>query len=190
MANWTQSEIDYIRKNYGHVATSAIAEALGRSTNSVRIKSNRLNLAMENRGKFRLYKSPRYWTTEETQYLAEQYPNGNTQEIAVHFRKTLRAIRTHAMKSGIPKITAHWPKKPDEDKTYLINSSSFVLLTSSTAYSLGFLVADGNVGKRRIKFSNNNLEILMKIRETLGFDPSRCKIRKQRQGLLFSNHSR
>jgi hypothetical protein len=167
MNNWTKPDIEYICTNYGHIPTPEIALELDRSENSIRLKANRMNLIMENRGKFRRRGSDKFWTPEEDEYLRNKYPLNSTRDIAKYLGKSQQAIYIHAMKRKIPKLLAHWPTKPDADKTYLVNSLSFVLMNSATAYSLGFLVADGNVGPGRIDFSNNNFDILLKIRETL-----------------------
>ncbi|GMC10399.1 hypothetical protein K5E_25380 [Enterococcus thailandicus] len=59
MATWSESDLDYLKNNYGKIASEEIAKYLKRSSNSIRHKAQRMGLA-EKRN---------FWDEDEEIYL-------------------------------------------------------------------------------------------------------------------------
>jgi intein/homing endonuclease len=165
--SWSQNDLDYLISNYGHVSTFSIADKLQRSEDSIRIKANRLKLPMVNIGQWHRKNSTKFWTDEEIEYLKREYPYRTADIIAKQLNKTVLAVRCCAFKLDLEKEIRTRSSVPDSQKKYRVNKLAFSSLTPEVAYVIGFFLADGNVGWNRIKFSNNNFEILSKIKTIL-----------------------
>lgn len=89
---WTDQEIQYLYDNYKSQSTGEIAEALGRTRQSIQRKVNRENLV----------KKPR-WSEEETKFLKENYEKLDYPELREKLGRTKVAIQGKAGRMDLKK---------------------------------------------------------------------------------------
>jgi|SRR5699024_1869913 len=87
---WTQKEDDFLRENK-NIETTALAEALGRTTTSI---NNRFHTLGIRRG----YK---HWTMEEDEYLVDNYSKMTNKEMAKELDRTWASVQHRAAKLGL-----------------------------------------------------------------------------------------
>lgn len=100
------------------------------------------------------------WRPEEIAYLREHYATLPTKLIIEHLGRTYEAIRMEAQRQGIAKV--------ERGYRYRVDSSVFNMLGPSTAYALGFILADGCINARSLQIDSADEEILRKLRGLLG----------------------
>lgn len=83
MAEWTQSEIDFVTKNYGKLTSVQIAKHLGRSTSTVRTYCSRHGIAKKNY----------HWDKEDDEYILNHYGNVSFEAMSKRTGRSAYAIR-------------------------------------------------------------------------------------------------
>lgn len=87
MTTWTESDLDYLKNNYGKIASEKIAKHLKRSSNSVRHKAQRMGLA-EKRN---------FWDEDEEIYLEYfALEKDSNLEVAANFLgRSVNSVQLH-----------------------------------------------------------------------------------------------
>lgn len=87
MATWSESDLDYLKNNYGKISSEEIAKYLKRSSNSIRHKARRIGLA-EKRN---------FWDEDEEIYL-EYFAlekDSNLEVAAVFLGRSVNSVQLH-----------------------------------------------------------------------------------------------
>ena len=110
----------------------------------------------------------RRWTKKEIQFLTANYPTVPTYLIADELNRSLSSVQNRAHKMKLKKDG--WvPRRPAKvRRKYDVNENALKSLDKRTAYAIGFILADGWVGKDRIGLSNNSPLVLANVRTILG----------------------
>lgn len=163
-SDWTPEELDQLRSLYRSGPTAELARQMGRSENALRIKARKIGLY---KPRVRVLHSEKYWTSGDIQMLQEFYPATPTKEIAQRLGRPVKGIRLKAHKLGIKKIGHPGFEYPDHLRRYTVMDNLFQELTPTTAYVLGFILADGNIYQGRLKIAIVDYDILDKMRQVL-----------------------
>lgn len=94
MRTWTDEHIEYLRSNYGKLATIEIANHLGKSYPSVKTKSNKLGLRT---GKIKP------WTEQDIEYMTANYPTTFMKDMCEYLDRSEKSIYMQAYLMGLKK---------------------------------------------------------------------------------------
>jgi hypothetical protein len=108
---WSDSEIQFLKKNWGIMPFEQITGTLERSNDSVLRKARRLGLDVRKKEE---EKVKRKWKPEEDAYILENYKREPTAEISRHLRRTEPAIRKRALYLGVAGEMVRWSEKEEE----------------------------------------------------------------------------
>lgn len=134
-AAWSDSEIAYLRENYGKSPVREIAEALQRPPPAVRTKAHRLGVQGRD--------TPRPWTDSDAEYLAANYEHMPTLDIARALGRRHATIKTQADKLGLLSVKRRTAAAVRHDYFAVVS-------TPIQAYVLGLLASDGCVSRNEI----------------------------------------
>lgn len=96
MREWTDHDVEYLRRHYGTKSRKEIAVALGRSVATVQMKACKLGLTnAEEHG------NHRRWRTHEEEILRELYSKKSQQEIAAMLNRTVRSVSGKLQMMGL-----------------------------------------------------------------------------------------
>lgn len=96
MREWTEHDIEYLRKHYGVKSRKEIAVALGRTVATVQMKACKLGLTnAEEHG------NHRKWRNHEEEMLKELYTMKTQQEIADMLNRTVRSVSGKLQMMGL-----------------------------------------------------------------------------------------
>lgn len=151
---WTDDEIKFLKDNYQTMEHLEIGKVLHRTDSAVRAKCFDLDL----------YKKEKPWEEWECDFVRDNYRDMSKSEIAEILNRSCDAIQCRASKLGIKK------------SPYYCNYHFFdIINTEEKAYWLGFLMADGWIGKRKninsgivgVEIQYNDIEHLRKFNKAL-----------------------
>ena len=144
LITWTDSEIDFLFKNYPSVDTKIISEKINKSTSAVTKKAFDLKIKKENYIE---------WGDAETKLIELMYPKYKKSDI-IHAlpNRTWEKIKKKANSMNI--------KRNTKGMDMIMADLSILLEDLNIAgYWMGFLLADGHFSKvNRIKLSLNEIE--------------------------------
>lgn len=92
---WTKDEIDFLRKNYSKIGANGVAEALGRSKDSVAVKASKLKI-----------RYGRYFTSHQMKYIERNIGIVSYREMAKRTGHTYSAIRTYIYRNGLTRVSS------------------------------------------------------------------------------------
>lgn len=135
---WSEQDDNYLRDNFLIMKYKDMAEHLGRSYGSVRVRC----------GKLGLQKNDFDWSDDNLNFLRNNYYEMPNKELALKLGKSIDTIENKAFNIGLKK------------KRYSLNKEYFATIdTEEKAYWLGFLYADGCVrvlnGKANVSIGLN-----------------------------------
>jgi len=117
---WTEEEVEFLKRNYSEMTGKEIAEALGRTDQSVWGKARDLGLKSDIVG------HGRRWSDEEKSFLEENYTAMTCQEIAEKLDRSLDAVFHQARKLGLAYDKNPFSgRKHDEETLKKIAKKSF-----------------------------------------------------------------
>ena len=100
--DWSKEEIDYLREHYSRNTVNDVAKHLGRSSNAVRIKAQRMEILTD-----------RYLSAEEEKYILDNINKITYREIANNLGRCVTTIKRYCIKNGL-RSERYWTE--DEDK--------------------------------------------------------------------------
>lgn len=89
---YEDSEVEFIRANYGRMSVKEISRHIGRTPRSVTQKARRLGLSPQ---RFRR------WTEAEESIIREHYSDHGARYVATKLDRTIDAIKSRAAKLGV-----------------------------------------------------------------------------------------
>lgn len=95
------------------------------------------------------------------------FPTETAGTIAAELGRTRAAIGRRAALLGLKKSNGRYERIQDH---YSVNSRAFHELTPATAYVLGLILADGSLRGSLLKITNNDLNVMLAVRKSLGSD--------------------
>jgi hypothetical protein len=150
---WTVDEEQFLRENYLTLGAKACAERLGRTVAAVHGKIRKTGGGRPSIG-------PKVeWSTEELDFLRENYQALSWGELSEQLGRTEQAIQVRASMLGMQR--------------YVDPAPFFETWTEQSAYAIGFFAADGWVNKRgpesiRIGFAQKEPDVLFSISRAIG----------------------
>lgn len=108
---WTQAEEQYLKEAWGKVSLFEIMESLGRTEDSVMRKAKRLNLDISKPEADILKKR---WSTEEDNFIIENYKSTDVEAISQQLGRTVSAIRKRASALGLAEKINRWSNEEME----------------------------------------------------------------------------
>lgn len=150
---WTETDINFLKQNYGLLSLNEISEKLNTTTSSVKRKAQREGIM-----------SPRCWTEQEIQYLKDNYKTKTYKELSQALNRTKTAIDLKINRLGLKK------------SKYTYNHDYFENIdTQDKAYWLGFIYADGcvsvntktNSGELSIQLQDGDYKHLKKFNKAI-----------------------
>lgn len=155
---WTQSENEYLRLNYPTRPTDEVAQELGRTVFSVYKQAEYLGVKVA-------FYHPDQYTSDDLDLLREIYALTPHNEIVQLLGRTEGSIKKMASHLGLRKLFRYCKSN--------VNPLAFQTLTPETAYVLGYIVADGNIGDGdnvHLGVGGVDYAIMCKIRDVLKSD--------------------
>lgn len=148
--HWTHEEDSIIKANYGKATFTDILKLLpGRGKNSVRLRASRLHSTK---------KIKKDWSQEELDILIREYANNPNIFALLPQREKVDIIR---------KANEISLKLNHRSKKYIFDPYFFENMTEKSAYTVGFIAADGHLRFDRncvvISIHKKDVEILHKI---------------------------
>lgn len=168
-ARWTPQELTDLRASYPTEPLATIAARLQRTPAAIQIMATR-KMGLRRARREHEYRAARFWTPAMLATLRENYPTVSTRVLAAQLDRPVAAVRQRAVKLGLRKIGRPGYVYSEDRRRYRVRPDAFARLTPDTAYVLGFIVADGNIGPGRFKISNTELDILHAMRVALHSD--------------------
>lgn len=109
--HWSQNEIQYLMLNWNKISYKEIMEELNRTQDSIIRKARRVGL---NVCKMEDEMLKRKWSKEEDQTIIEKYRISTPEEISLHLKRTVSAIRKRALYLGVADKVTRWSMKEEE----------------------------------------------------------------------------
>jgi len=168
---WTEDKVEFLKENYKKLSYKEISDHLRFSYSAIVNKAGRLELDSRN-----------LWTEEENNIIINQYwCNPNIWELLPN--RNRECIKVQARKLGVQRKCGN----------YVVNFKFFEEWNPSSAYVLGFFMADGCVEPKynRIscELSMKDYEHLVNIRNLIESRNPIC-VKKTRYSCSLSIHNR
>lgn len=103
------------------------------------------------------------WTNDERDCLKNNYRELGSVGVARILQRSPRHVNSMAMHL---KLKRGWGTKPRFRK-YLINEQIFKTWSNTSAYLVGLILADGNIGERDFSITSKDIELLEKSKAAL-----------------------
>lgn len=87
---WSDDDLAYIKMHYGNDGPESVAKALGRTKTAVTRKAAKLKITAYTCG------DRKYWSSEEVEYLKENYNKIPTKEIAIKLKRSQESVKHKA----------------------------------------------------------------------------------------------
>lgn len=91
---WTDTQVEYLRENYGKVDNDIIATYLGYTECAIKAKAAKIGLKIGTK---------KYWSDWEIQYLREHYPTSHIQDLCELFERSEKSVYMQAFLMGLAK---------------------------------------------------------------------------------------
>ena len=102
---WSEDDLTYIKTHYGNDGPASVAKALGRTKAAVTRKAAKLKITANTCG------NRKHWSSEETEYLKENYNKIPVKEIAIKLKRSQESVKHKAAALSLREKakTAHRP---------------------------------------------------------------------------------
>jgi len=186
---WTEEQQEQIKQRYENEGPSLLAVEQNRSSASIKLKAHRMGL--RSRGK------QQRWTAEEEEKVKRRYVLEGPEFLALELGRSLGSICAEAQRQGIKSQTRYARSSAslsEKLRDRSVNSHFFDEWNPNSAYTLGFLHADGNVfvPTRKshdwaLQFTNCELDTLRQIKRVMDSRHRICPNKNElRKGLESS----
>ena len=91
---WTDSQVEYLRENYGKVANGIIATHLGYTECAIKAKASDIGLKLGTK---------KLWTDTEIEYLRTHYATSYMSDMCMYFNRSEKSIYMQAFLMGLKK---------------------------------------------------------------------------------------
>jgi len=115
---WTKRQINLLRELYPNESNKKISKIIKKNLSAINHMAKRLGLKKDKKALSKIYREGKGWTEYKVKYLIENYPRGNTKEIAKRLKKKVGAIIAMAGYLGIKKIKEPKWKWTEEEIEY------------------------------------------------------------------------
>ncbi len=100
------------------------------------------------------------WTKDEDSLLIDNYGKMRPEDMFSIIGRNRNAIYARAQKLGL---------KSNQSRIYFCNDDFFGTINNSSAYFAGLLAADGNVCNDRFRIELSDKELVLSLKETIGY---------------------
>ncbi len=105
---WSKEDIKILKKYFPHMSMQKVAERLGRATNSVGLKANKLGLKKTEKFNTEV---GNLWSQSDIKLLMKLYPKSSNQEIAEKVGHTIKSVTNKANNLRLHKENLWSPEK-------------------------------------------------------------------------------
>lgn len=107
--NYTQDDLEYIKKNYNNMTAQELAVKLNKSVGSINNATRKIGLIKQ-------YHKP--WSFDEIEYLKNNYIEKTSEEIGMHLNRSVHSVNAERDKLGLIRNES-WS---DKDICYLVDN--------------------------------------------------------------------
>lgn len=105
-----------------------------------------------------------HWTKEEHDYLYTNYIEQGSVLVGEKLDRNPRSVACMAYHLGLKRGRGNTPRY----RKYFVNENIFKTWTKESAYLVGLILTDGNIGEREFNIVSADIELLEKARKALG----------------------